>query len=176
MDEAYRQGVEARSHRVTVEPDLSRVRRIYARQNFYQRRLAGAVLAEQGVDLAATQIEIDRVEGERSREMFAQRNHFEQGTGRSGAARGRGKLNHACCGSSMSAGRRVAPAGVGRLFRHAPDFEIVFLVVIAWDERVLIAAFAVNVGGRHQERRLHKTARRLLVERAIEFIDRLIRL
>src|SRR5580658_9055771 len=68
----------------------------------------------------------------------------------------------------------------GRLHRrrllHAPDFEIVLLVVVAGDEGVLVAAFGVNVGLGDQERRLHESAWRLVMEGAVELVDRLPRL
>ena len=44
---------------VAVDRDGALVRRVHAREDVHQRRLAGAVLAEQRVDLAGLQVEID---------------------------------------------------------------------------------------------------------------------
>src|SRR5579863_9559631 len=73
--------------------------------------------------------------------------------------------------------KRTAPAqssrqGLSSLL-HSPDFEIVVFVIVARDERVFIAAFGMNVFRRHEERRLHEAAWRLILNRAIQFIDRL---
>ena len=44
-------------HRLSVEPDLAFVERVNAADAFHQRRLAGAVVAEEGEDLAAPGLE-----------------------------------------------------------------------------------------------------------------------
>src|SRR5277367_7063313 len=61
-----------------------------------------------------------------------------------------------------------------RLLRYAPDFQIVFLVVVAGDESVLVAPLGMNVLFRHQERRLHEAARGRAMKGAIELVDRLV--
>ena len=45
------------------------------------------------------------------------------------------------------------------------------LVIIAGDERVLVAPLSMNVLLRHQERGLDEAARRLAVKGAIQFVD-----
>jgi hypothetical protein len=45
--------------RVAPEPDLALVRPVEAGEDVGQRRLAGAVLAEQRVDLAGSRLEVD---------------------------------------------------------------------------------------------------------------------
>src|SRR6202166_3130707 len=47
------------AHRLPRDRDLAIVRRMYARKDVHQRRLAGAVFAEQRMDFAAVQREID---------------------------------------------------------------------------------------------------------------------
>ena len=49
---------------LAVEPDLALVGRVEPVEDAHQRRLAGAVLAEQRVDLAAAQVEVDAVVGD----------------------------------------------------------------------------------------------------------------
>ena len=51
-----------------VEPDLPGVRPVQAGEDVHERALAGAVLAEQGVDLARSQVEVDVVVGDDARE------------------------------------------------------------------------------------------------------------
>ena len=48
-------------HRLAVQPHLALVRAVEPVEDAHQRRLAGAVLAQQGVDLALAQVEIDAV-------------------------------------------------------------------------------------------------------------------
>ena len=128
---AYRQRVHAGTHRAIVEPDFAGVRRIDAGQDLDQRRLAGAVLAEQRMDLAAAQIEIDRVERERSGEMLGQAGDLEQRAGRRGAAAERLGLGHPSCASFMrsdsmrrsGAGRREAPAGLRTRYFATPQIS-----------------------------------------------------
>ena len=55
---------------LVLEPDLALVGRVQPVEDVHQRRLAGAVLAEQGVNLAVPQIEIDVVVGEHARELL----------------------------------------------------------------------------------------------------------
>ena len=51
-----------------VDADLALVRPVQAGEDVHQRALAGAVLAEQGVDLAGAQLEVDVVVGDDARE------------------------------------------------------------------------------------------------------------
>jgi len=51
--------------RLPIEDDLALIRRVNAAQDFHERALAGAVLAEQAMDLAASQREIDAAECDR---------------------------------------------------------------------------------------------------------------
>ena len=60
------------AHDASVQLDGSRSRRAHAGQQRDQRRLAGAVLAEQHVDLASTQIEIHPVERKHARVLLAE--------------------------------------------------------------------------------------------------------
>ena len=53
--------------RPSVKHDLARVGFVDPRQHLDQRRLAGAVLAEQRVNLAAADVEVDMIESERCR-------------------------------------------------------------------------------------------------------------
>jgi hypothetical protein len=46
-----------------VQPDVTRVGYEGPGQDLYQRRLAGAVLADQGMDLSALDVEIDALQG-----------------------------------------------------------------------------------------------------------------
>ena len=70
MDEGDRQRLRDRAHRPAVERDRARVGFVDAGQDLDQRRLAGAVLAEQRVDLAAPHVEIDVVERQRRGEAL----------------------------------------------------------------------------------------------------------
>ena len=54
--------------RPTVEQDLATVRTVQAGEDVHERALAGAVLAEHGMDLADAQVEGDPVVGEDTRE------------------------------------------------------------------------------------------------------------
>ena len=67
MNERDRQPICRGTHGPSVERDLARVGFVNARQNLDQGRLAGAVLAEQRVNLAAIEIEVDVIEGDASR-------------------------------------------------------------------------------------------------------------
>ncbi len=78
MNEGDRQRLGARTDGAAGEPDLAGVGRVDPRQNLDQRRLAGAVLAEQRVDLAAPDVEIDVVERERRGEPLDEADHFEK--------------------------------------------------------------------------------------------------
>jgi hypothetical protein len=65
-------------HGAAVEQDLSRIAPAGAAQDLHQRRLAGAVLAEQDVHLARTQLEAHIVEGDDARVAFADAAHLQE--------------------------------------------------------------------------------------------------
>ena len=79
--------IDSGPDRPILKADLARVRLIDARQDFYQRGLARAVLAEQRMNLAASDIEIDVVERERPGEALGEAGDVEQRFGRRGAFR-----------------------------------------------------------------------------------------
>ncbi len=58
------------SHRLALDPDLALVRVVEPVEDVHQRRLSGAVLAEQRVNLAPAKIEVDVVVGEDPREVL----------------------------------------------------------------------------------------------------------
>ena len=60
----------AEGHRLAVHEDLAAVRPIQPGQHVHQGALAGAVLAQEGVDLAGAQVEIDVVVREHARKLF----------------------------------------------------------------------------------------------------------
>src|SRR5207244_3578336 len=64
---------------LAVELDLAGGRLVVAGEDLQQRRLAGAVLAEQPVDLAALDGQVDAVQGERAREALRDAGHAEDG-------------------------------------------------------------------------------------------------
>ena len=78
MDEGDGQGVRPRLNITTLELDVAAVGRVDAGENFDQRRLAGAVLAEKRMDLAASHIEIDAIECKRRGETLGQPTHDEE--------------------------------------------------------------------------------------------------
>ena len=65
-------------HRLAVDRDLAVIVGIDAGQDLHQRRLAGAVLAHQGMDLARARREIDALEHRHIAERFADAAHGEQ--------------------------------------------------------------------------------------------------
>jgi hypothetical protein len=56
---------------LAVIENLARIARIDARENFHQRRLAGAVLAHQRVDFARHEFELDLVQRPYTRKALA---------------------------------------------------------------------------------------------------------
>ena len=62
-------GVAEPDH-LAAEHDLALIRGVHAAQDLHQGALAGAVLADQSVDLARQQIEIDAVERDRAAEAL----------------------------------------------------------------------------------------------------------
>ena len=61
--------------RRTVDRDLALVRRVDPLQDLHQGRLAGAVAADQGVDLALAQVEVDPVQDAGAGEALADPGH-----------------------------------------------------------------------------------------------------
>ena len=70
--------VEPSSIGLPFEQDLALVGRVEPVEDVHQRRLAGAVLAEQRMDLAAAQVEVDVVVGEHAREPLRDPAQLEQ--------------------------------------------------------------------------------------------------
>ena len=71
----------AERDRRPVEEDLARIRPVEPRQDVHQRALAGPVLAEQRVDLARAQVEINLVVGDDAGERLDDAAHLERGHG-----------------------------------------------------------------------------------------------
>src|SRR5208337_1473532 len=69
-------------HFCAVDQHLAGVRLHHARENVHQRRLPGPVLAEQRMDLAAIEIEVDPAERLDPTEAFDDPAHGEQWRGR----------------------------------------------------------------------------------------------
>ena len=65
--------------RPAVEQDLARIFRVRAAEHFHQRRLAGAVLAQEHVHFASAQIEVDAIERDDTRKHLANPAHLEHG-------------------------------------------------------------------------------------------------
>ena len=70
MPRAFASAGERELHRLAAQHDLALVRRVDAGEDLHQRALAGAVLADQPVDLARQQLEIDAVERGRAAEAL----------------------------------------------------------------------------------------------------------
>ena len=102
MDERHRQGIDAGTNPTIVKANFAGVRRVDTGEDFDQRRLAGAVLAEQRVDFAAPDVEIDAVERQRSGESLGEARHFEKPAGRRGVLDEQFGLGHP---------RRASPVG-----------------------------------------------------------------
>ena len=80
-------GVDGRSEMSAVDEDLApRVGAVDAADELDQGRLAGAVLSDQGVDLAAFEREVGVVEHRDARERLGQPAHLQPGRGRRGGA------------------------------------------------------------------------------------------
>ena len=153
-------------------------------RNLDERRLAGAILSKQRVDLAPTDVKVDVIESKRRREALGDTAHLQQCAIVGGFAAsvdlGRHAINPPCTGPRSRSGGppgiaapRPArmPAGTAATLVHAPDLEVVLLVVVAGDERVLVATFGLDVVLGDQERRLNETARLIAVEGAVQFVD-----
>ena len=78
MNECDRQPICRGTHGPSGERDLAGVGFVNARQNLDQGRLAGAVLTEQRVNLAAIEIEVDVIEGDRRGEALDEPGHDEE--------------------------------------------------------------------------------------------------
>src|SRR5262249_35339945 len=65
-------------NRLAIHPDLAPIRGDHARDNVHQGRLAGAVLAEQPVDLAELEVEVDGAHGVHAAEPLVDAAHLEQ--------------------------------------------------------------------------------------------------
>ena len=75
----------ADAHRLAVDPDLAGVGFIEAVEDRHQRRLAGAVLADDAVDEAALDDEIDVGVGVNRAEALVDADEFDGGRGLSAA-------------------------------------------------------------------------------------------
>ena len=89
-----------------VDEDLTRVRAGQPVQDVHQGRLAGAVLAEQRVDLTRPDVQVDRIVGDDARIAFGDAPHLERG-----GANLRGLRRHRCLGCVHHDGydERVGP-------------------------------------------------------------------
>src|SRR5215212_3583867 len=70
-----------KSDRLTIDPDLTFVRVVEPEQDVHQGRFAGAVLAQQSVNLAATNRELDAVIGHDTGEPLDDPPHLDCGRG-----------------------------------------------------------------------------------------------
>jgi hypothetical protein len=66
-------------HRPPLDPDLAGVGLAQAVEDLRQRALAGAVLAQQGVDLAGLDREVDAVVGDERPEALGDPPQFDEG-------------------------------------------------------------------------------------------------
>ena len=78
MDEGDRQLVRRRVDDAAAQADLAGVGAMDAGEDLDQRRLAGAVLAEQRMHLAGADVEVDSVERQRAGEALGQAGDLEQ--------------------------------------------------------------------------------------------------
>ncbi len=92
------------AHLITVEQDLTLVRRGQAVQDVHERRLARAVLSQQRVDLPRAHVEVDVVVGDHAGIALGDAAHLE---------RGRDDLGHAP-GLARSEGASIAVRFLGR--------------------------------------------------------------
>ena len=97
--------------RLAIELDFARVRAVRAGQNLEQRRLAGAVLAKQGVDLGVADFEMDVLERKHAGEALADPGHLEDRAVRRAASGGRRRRRAGHSGATRWRGRRF---GEGR--------------------------------------------------------------
>ena len=78
MNERDREGLQSGMHGLAVEPDLAGIGSMDAGEYLDQRRLAGAVFAEQRVDFPALHDQIDVVKRQRARKSLADPAQAEQ--------------------------------------------------------------------------------------------------
>ena len=71
-------------HQLAVQPDLARVPGLGAAQDLHERRLAGAVLAQQDVHLARAHLQVHPVQRDHAGEALADALHLQGGRGVSG--------------------------------------------------------------------------------------------
>ena len=81
--DAMRDRIAGRSEsdRHTVDLDLAAIRSVEPGQDAHQRRLAGAVLPNQGVNLAPGGLEIDLIVGHHRSEPLTDGAHGDRGAG-----------------------------------------------------------------------------------------------
>ena len=94
--------------RPAVDADLALVRPVEAGEDVHERALAGAVLAEQRVDLARPQVEVDVVVGEDAREALDDPGRLERGRASSRGRPRRGRSRISAVGEPRSSGLRLA--------------------------------------------------------------------
>ena len=100
-----------------IEPDNAGVTLNDPGDGLDQRRLAGAILAQQRVDLAGMQREIDRVERALPEKTFGQARDFEQ---RTSLFRTRSHIRHSCLETETAKERRDAMGTAGQRARPFP--------------------------------------------------------
>ncbi len=81
MNERDGQRLRCGTRRLAVEFDRARIGLVDPRQDFDQRGFAGAILAEQRVNLAATDVKVDMIESKRRSEAFDEAAHDEKRRG-----------------------------------------------------------------------------------------------
>ncbi len=79
---------------LAIEQDLTLVRFGQAVEDVHERRLAGAVLAQQGVDLARLHVEVDAVVGDHAGIALGDATHLERRRCHRLGAFGRGRIRH----------------------------------------------------------------------------------
>ncbi len=96
-------GVRRRAevHGLAVEHDLARVGPVQPVQAVHQGRLAGPVLAQQGVDLAGAHVEVDRVVRDDAREGLGDAPELEHRGARAPGVRTRWGVRVQCYGTSV---------------------------------------------------------------------------
>jgi hypothetical protein len=78
MNEGDRQRIRPGMHGFAGKLDLARVGPVDSGQNFDERRFAGAVLAEERVNLAAANVEVDVIQRKRPGEVLDEAGHGEK--------------------------------------------------------------------------------------------------
>ena len=137
-----------------VEQDLALVRRRQPVQDVHQRRLAGAVLAQQRVDLAGTDLEVDPVVGHDARIALRDAAHLQRGGGH-GLGNGHGGLR------LLGDGDEPIKSGMARIINGRKTIEAVLATasVSAGCERVLGAGDGALDGRARVERPVDEAAR-----------------